>query len=63
MLDLSERDHNTMDEYLKRVLRDYADGNVTEATAVGDLAHAITLAAKDQDLMSYVRACLETERT
>ena len=63
MLDLTESDHNTMDKYLKRVLKHYADDKVTEVTAIADLAHAITLAAKDQDLMSYIRACLDEQPT
>ena len=59
MLDLSERDHNEMDKYLNKVLDDYRDGEITQLDARCDLAHAITLAAKAQDLMSYIRARLQ----
>ena len=61
MIDLSNTDHNAMDQYLNKLLDDYNGGKVNRLDARCDLAHAITLAAKDQNLMAYIRVCLEKD--
>ena len=59
MLDLSNKDHYILDKYLNKVLDDYKDGSSTQLEARCNLAEAISLAAKDGNLMPYIQASLE----
>ena len=61
MIDLSESDHNLLDEYLNAVLNAYRDGFLDLATARGDLAHLIAAAAKDnaQEVAPYAKMRVE----
>ncbi|MCY3883971.1 MAG: hypothetical protein OXG24_03545 [Gammaproteobacteria bacterium] len=58
MLCLTGQDHEILDKYLNKVLDNYKNGTTSLLDARIDLVHTITLAAKDDNLMPYVKACL-----
>lgn len=58
-LDLTDRDHNEIDEYLTKLLKAYMAGRISLSFARIDLAHVIAGTAKDNPaIMSHVRASL-----
>lgn len=63
-LNLSENDHNILDEYLNAVLDAYKADKINRLEARSDLAHTIAAAAEDEPgTMAYVRAALEKRRS
>ena len=58
-LNLSEDDHNVLDQYLNAILDAYRSGAMEQSTARGHLVHTIAAAAKDNDgMMADVQAVL-----
>lgn len=60
-LDLSQADHNLLDEFLNTILDEYRDGNLTQLQARSVIAEAVALAAKDNgNVTIYMRGMVET---
>jgi hypothetical protein len=60
-LDLSQADHDVLDDFLNTILDEYRDGNLTQLQARSAIAEAVALATKDNgNITSYMRAMIET---
>ena len=58
-LELSEKDHHTLDEYLNKILDAYKNDEMNQLEARSELAHVISAAAQDNaGTMAHVRAIL-----
>lgn len=61
-LELSEKDHHTLDEYLNKVLDAYKNNEMNQLKARSELAHVIAAAAQDNAAMiAHVRAFLSAQ--
>ena len=62
-IDLSNADHDVLDEFLASVLERYRRGEVDLSTARSDLAEAFSLASRDnRNFLKFMRFVIEREK-